>query len=84
MKNIGIIGLGIIGGTWAKNYAAAGRLAGTWNRTPQPGAPAWMDSPEAVARKADVIQIVVADPAAVESVLARILPELGPGKVIIQ
>ena len=84
MKNIGIIGLGIIGGTWAKNYAAAGRLAGTWNRTPQPGAPAWMDSPEAVARAADVIQIVVADPAAVESVLARILPELGPGKVIIQ
>jgi glyoxylate/succinic semialdehyde reductase len=84
MKKIGIIGLGIIGGTWAKNYAAAGTLAGTWNRTPQPGAPAWKDSPEAVARAADVIQIVVADPAAVDSVLARLLPELGPGKVVIQ
>jgi len=84
MKNIGIIGLGIIGGVWARNYAAAGRLAGTWNRTPQPDAPAWQDSPEAVARAAEVIQIVVADPAAVESVLARILPELGPGKVVIQ
>ncbi len=84
MKSIGIIGLGIIGGTWARNYAAAGKLAGTWNRTPQPGAPAWQDSPEAVARVADVIQIVVADPAAVESVLTRILPELGPGKVVVQ
>ena len=84
MKNIGIIGLGIIGGVWARNYAAAGRLAGSWNRTPQPDAPAWKDSPEAVARAADVIQIVVADPAAVESVLERLLPELGPGKVVIQ
>lgn len=84
MKNIGIIGLGIIGGTWAKNYAASGKLAGTWNRTPQPSAPAWKESPEAVARAADVVQIVVADPAAVESVLTRILPELGPGKVVIQ
>jgi glyoxylate/succinic semialdehyde reductase len=84
MKSIGIIGLGIIGGVWARNYAAAGKLAGTWNRTPQPDAPAWKDSPEAVARAADVIQIVVADPAAVASILTRILPELGPGKVLVQ
>ena len=84
MKTIGIIGLGIIGGVWAKNYAAAGKLAGTWNRTPQPAAPAWKDTPEAVARAAEVIQIVVADPAAVESVLTRILPELGPGKIVLQ
>ncbi|HEX2862504.1 MAG TPA: NAD(P)-dependent oxidoreductase [Lacunisphaera sp.] len=84
MNTIGIIGLGIIGGTWAKNYAASGKLAGTWNRTAQPSAPAWKESPEAVARAADVVQIVVADPAAVESVLTRILPELKPGKVIVQ
>jgi 3-hydroxyisobutyrate dehydrogenase-like beta-hydroxyacid dehydrogenase len=84
MNNIGIIGLGIIGGTWARNYAASGKLAGTWNRTPHPSAPAWKESPEAVARAAEVVQIVVADPAAVEAVLTRILPELGPGKVVIQ
>jgi 3-hydroxyisobutyrate dehydrogenase-like beta-hydroxyacid dehydrogenase len=84
MNTIGIIGLGIIGGAWAKNYAAAGKLAGTWNRTPQPSAPAWKDSPEAVGRASDVVQIVVADPVAVESVLTRILPELGPGKVVVQ
>ena len=56
MNTIGIIGLGIIGGTWAKNYAAGGKLAGTWNRTPQPSAPAWKESPEAVARSLELVE----------------------------
>jgi len=81
---IGVIGLGIIGSAYARNYAAAGKLAGTWNRTPKPGEPAWKDTPEAVAAAADVVQIVVADPPAVESVLTRIAPKLGPGKVVMQ
>ena len=84
MKTIGVIGLGIIGGTWARHYAAAGVLAGCWNRTPQPAAPQWRDSPEAVAAAADAVQIVVADPPAVQGVLDRILPRLGPGKTVIQ
>jgi glyoxylate/succinic semialdehyde reductase len=84
MKTIGILGLGIIGGTWARRYAAAGVLAGTWNRTPQPAAPAWKDTPEAVTAAADVVQIVVADPPAVEGVLRRILPQLGAGKTVVQ
>jgi len=84
MKTIGILGLGIIGGTWARRYAAAGVLAGSWNRTPQPAAPAWKDTPEAVAAVADVVQIVVADPPAVEGVLQRILPQLKPGKTVVQ
>ena len=84
MKTIGILGLGIIGGTWARRYAAAGVLAGTWNRTPQPAAPAWKDTPEAVAAAADIVQIVVADPPAVEGVLQRILPQLKPGKTVVQ
>ncbi|MBP6507999.1 MAG: NAD(P)-dependent oxidoreductase [Opitutaceae bacterium] len=83
-KTIGVIGLGIIGGVWARHYAAAGVLQGTWNRTPQPDAPAWRATPEAVATAADVVQIVVADPPAVESILARILPALGPGKTVVQ
>jgi 3-hydroxyisobutyrate dehydrogenase len=84
MKTIGVIGLGIIGGTWTKHYAAAGVLAGCWNRTPQPAAPHWKDTPEAVADAADAVQIVVADPPAVQSVLDRLLPRLGPGKIVIQ
>jgi 3-hydroxyisobutyrate dehydrogenase len=81
---VGVLGLGIIGGLWARHYAAAGVLAGAWNRTPQPDAPGWRDTPEAVASAADIVHIVVADPPAVRALLARIAPVLGPGKVVVQ
>ena len=81
---IGVIGLGLIGGVYARNYAAAEKLAATWNRTAQPTAPQWKNSPEAVVEAADVVQIVVAGPPAVEAILARIAPRLGPGKVVVQ
>ena len=81
---IGVIGLGIIGGVWARHYEAAGVLAGAWNRTPQPEFPRWKETPEAVTDAADVVQIVVADPPAVRGVIERILPALGPGKVVVQ
>ncbi|HXA14308.1 MAG TPA: NAD(P)-dependent oxidoreductase, partial [Opitutaceae bacterium] len=79
-----VIGLGIIGGVWTRNYAADGRLAGCWNRTPQPQMPEWKNSPGEVAAAADVIQIVVADPPAVAGILEKILPQLGPGKIVMQ
>lgn len=82
--NIGVLGLGIIGSEWARHYAADGKLAGAWNRTPQPGFPAWKATPAEVAESADVIQIVVADPPAVSDLLARIEPKLGPGKYVVQ
>jgi len=81
---IGVLGLGIIGGVWARHYEAAGVLAGAWNRTPQPDFPQWKISPEEVASAADVVQIVVADPPAVRAVIERILPALGSGKVVVQ
>jgi 3-hydroxyisobutyrate dehydrogenase-like beta-hydroxyacid dehydrogenase len=84
MKTIGVIGLGIIGSVWARHYAKAGVLAGVWNRTPQPDFPHWLSTPEAVAKAADVIQIVVADPPAVQSVLDRIAPLLAPSKIVVQ
>lgn len=84
MKTIGVIGLGIIGGVWAKHYDAAGVLAGTWNRTPQPEFPMWKREAREVAEAAEVVQIVVADPPAVQSVIDAILPALGPGKVVVQ
>jgi len=82
--NIGILGLGLIGSIWARHYHAAGKLAGAWNRTAQPDFPQWKSTPEAVAAAADVIQIVVADPPAVRDLIERILPALGPGKIVIQ
>jgi len=84
MRTIGVLGLGIIGGVWARHYHAAGVLAGAWNRTPQPEFPHWKDAPETVAESADVVQVVVADPPAVRGVLERIRPALGPGKVVVQ
>ena len=84
MKTIGVIGLGIIGGVWARHYHAAGVLAGAWNRTPQPDFPVWRATPTDVATAAEVVQIVVADPPAVRGILAEILPVLGPGKVVMQ
>jgi len=83
-KKIGVIGLGIIGRVWAGHYAEAGVLGGTWNRTPKADAPLALGSPEAVARAVDVVQVVVADPPAVEAILERVVPELGPGKVLVQ
>jgi 3-hydroxyisobutyrate dehydrogenase len=83
-KTIGVIGLGIIGSVWARHYAAAGALAGAWNRTAQPDFPSWKTTAAEVARAADVIQIVVADPAAVRAVLGQIAPELGAGKIVVQ
>lgn len=81
---IGVLGLGIIGGIWARHYHAAGRLSGAWNRTPQPDFPEWKADPADVVAHADLIQIVVADPPAVAGILDRIEPALGAGKTIIQ
>ena len=84
MQTIGVLGLGIIGEPWARRYEAAGRLAGSWNRTAKPGSPRWKATAREVATAADVTHIVVADPPAVASVLDAILPALGPGKAVVQ
>jgi 3-hydroxyisobutyrate dehydrogenase-like beta-hydroxyacid dehydrogenase len=81
---IGILGLGLIGSIWARHYHAAGALTGVWNRTPQPEFPNWKTDPAAVAAGSDVVQIVVADPPAVRDLISRILPALGPGKIVVQ
>lgn len=83
-KRIGVLGLGIIGAIWARHYHDADVLAGAWNRTPQPGFPMAMESALDVARAADTIQIVVADPPAVSGVIDAILPALGTTKIVIQ
>lgn len=83
-KSVGVLGLGIIGAIWAKHYHDAGVLAGAWNRTPQPDVPMGMATAVDVARASDAIQIVVADPVAVSSVLDAILPALDASRTVIQ
>jgi 3-hydroxyisobutyrate dehydrogenase-like beta-hydroxyacid dehydrogenase len=84
MQSIGVIGLGIIGKIWADRYQAAGRLAGTWNRTPKPESPRWKKTALEVAVASHITHIVVADPEAVSAVLDAILPALGKGKAVVQ
>jgi 3-hydroxyisobutyrate dehydrogenase-like beta-hydroxyacid dehydrogenase len=81
---IGILGMGIIGRAWAQRYAAGGVLGGVWNRTAMPQLPFWKASAATLAAEVDIVQIVVADPPAVEGLLAQILPSLSAGKYVVQ
>lgn len=81
---IAVLGLGIIGGTWAENLRADGHEVRAWNRTPHPDFPGFVACvPEAV-EGADFIFVVVADPQAVEEVLNQALPVLKAGQVLLQ
>lgn len=81
---VSVLGLGIIGRSWARHYCHDGVLAAVWNRTPKPDVEGWVPSAREAASAGDMIQIVVADPAAVESVVNSILPSLGKGKLVVQ
>lgn len=80
---IAVLGLGIIGGIWAKNLMADGHELRCWNRTAK-DFPHFEGDIQAAVRGAEAIFIVVADPAAVQSVLDQIKPCLGPGQMVIQ
>jgi len=81
---VSVLGLGIIGSIWARHYEEAGLLASTWNRTPKPDSPKWIDEPLAAAEVGEIIQICVYDPASVREVLQKILPALKEGKTVVQ
>ena len=66
--NAGIIGLGIIGSRIAENLRKAGFQVFVWNRTPKP-APNFLASPAEVAGICDIVQIVVADSAALFTIV---------------
>ncbi|HYG73733.1 MAG TPA: NAD(P)-dependent oxidoreductase [Planctomycetota bacterium] len=80
---IGVFGLGIIGTAWADNLVADGHEVFRWNRTPKNNPGFTASAPDAAA-KAEMLFIVVSDPAAVQSVLDQILPVLKSGQIVIQ
>lgn len=70
--NIGIVGCGIIGSRIGKNWKQAGHTVLGWNRTPAHARNLdfpLADTPASLARTSDIILIVVADPAALVSVM---------------
>jgi 3-hydroxyisobutyrate dehydrogenase-like beta-hydroxyacid dehydrogenase len=81
-KNVGIIGLGIIGASAAAGLRAAGFHCFVWNRTAK-AVPNFLGSPGEVAASCEIIQLFVADAAAVMEVLTAMEPKLTPAHIII-
>src|SRR3954447_9093042 len=81
-KNVGVIGLGIIGSRAAAGLRGAGVHTFVWNRTAKP-VPNFLGSPSEVAACCDIIQLFVGDALAVMEVLNAISEKLTPAHIII-
>lgn len=84
MRDITVLGLGIIGGTWARHFEEDGRLLAAWNRTEKRGFPQWTADPGDAVEQARAVVIVLSDPPAVEALLERIEGRLRAGQLVIQ
>ncbi|MGZ0656057.1 NAD(P)-dependent oxidoreductase [Coraliomargarita sp. W4R53] len=82
--NVAVIGLGIIGSTWAKNYASDNILAASWNRTPKPQLDLKQTDLAGCAAAAQYLQICLYDADSVRGVLQQLLPHLTAEHAVIQ
>lgn len=80
---ITLIGYGIIGTAWSKNYIVDGHDLSIWNRTPK-DIPHFVKDLGTAVSGAEVVHIVIADPPAIESILPTITANLSPGTLVIQ
>ena len=74
-KNVGVIGLGIIGQRVVSNLRENGFHVFVWNRTPRP-VPNFVGSPAEVAELCDYVQIFVSDDDALLQMMQRMTPNL--------
>jgi len=81
-KNVGVIGLGIIGSRVAAGLRAAGFQVYVWNRSAKP-APNFLGSPAEIAESAEIIQIFVADAQALFDVVEAMSEALTPKHVVV-
>src|SRR3954452_7291170 len=81
-RNVGIIGLGIIGSRVAQNVRSRGFHVFVWNRTPRP-VPNFVGSPAEVAELCDFIQIFVSDDEALLQMAQRIARNLGSNHIVM-
>ncbi|MDX6765339.1 MAG: NAD(P)-dependent oxidoreductase [Candidatus Methylacidiphilales bacterium] len=79
-----LAGYGLIGREWVRHYRADAFEVAVWNRSPRPEAPGFNPDLGHALAGADVLHLVVADPAAVESVLTLAGDRIGPGLLVIQ
>lgn len=81
-KNVGVIGLGIIGQRVADKLRERGFHVFVWNRTPRP-VPNFVGSPSEVAELCDLIQLFVSDDEALLQTAQRIVRELSPNHIVM-
>jgi 3-hydroxyisobutyrate dehydrogenase-like beta-hydroxyacid dehydrogenase len=81
-SRVGVIGLGIIGARVAKNLRKAGYDVYVWNRTPK-DEPQFVQSPRILAETCQVLQIFVANDAAILEAIENLLPALTPQHLLI-
>ena len=80
-KNVGVIGLGIIGSRVAGALRAKGLQVFVWNRTPRPEQN-FVGSPAEVAELCDVVQIFVSDDEALLEMTRQLTPTLTAQHVV--
>ncbi len=81
-KNVGVLGLGIIGQRVVTNLREHGFHVFVWNRTPRP-VPNFVGSPAEVAELCDYIQVFVADDDALLQMMQRMTPNLTANHIIM-
>ena len=81
-KNVGVLGLGIIGSRVAENLRDRGFHVFVWNRNPRP-VPNFVGAPAELAEMCDYIQIFVSDDDALLDVIRQLAPALGPRHIVI-
>ncbi len=81
-KNVGVLGLGIIGSRVAENLRERGFHVFVWNRNPRP-VPNFVGAPAELAEMCDYIQIFVSDDEALLDVIRQMAPALGPRHIVI-
>jgi 3-hydroxyisobutyrate dehydrogenase-like beta-hydroxyacid dehydrogenase len=81
-KNVGLIGLGIIGSRVAGALRKRGLNVYVWNRTPRPEQN-FVGSPAEVAELCDVVQIFVSDDEALLEIVGQLSPRLTTEHIVI-
>jgi 3-hydroxyisobutyrate dehydrogenase-like beta-hydroxyacid dehydrogenase len=81
-KNIGVIGLGIIGRAVAAHLRRKGFLVYVWNRSPRP-VPNFVGSPAELASLCDYIQIFVPDDEALLQTVEQLSADLAPRHIVL-
>src|SRR6266404_77136 len=81
-KNIGVIGLGIIGRAVAANLRCKGFPVFVWNRSPRP-VPNFVGSPGELARLCNYIQIFVSDDEALLHTVEQLNGDLTPRHIVL-